>query len=109
MPPQRGAFSSAEVAGEANTMLAGLGILTMALFPLTIPGLLLFVVLPLALVAIPALPLLLPIWLLRVARRRRERAVREPEPRVREVSPMRTRPRGASVSATAPTGRGGTP
>jgi hypothetical protein len=61
-------------------LLAGLGILTVALFPLALPGLL-FVVAPLLLVlavgALLALPLVLPLWLVRgVARlrsRRRER------------------------------------
>jgi type IV secretory pathway TrbD component len=44
--------SSAEVATELNGLLAGLGILTMSLFPIALPGLLLFVVAPLALVAV---------------------------------------------------------
>jgi hypothetical protein len=62
-------------------LLAGLGILTVALFPLALPGLLLFVVAPLLLVlavgALLALPLVLPLWLgrsiARLRSRRRER------------------------------------
>jgi membrane protein implicated in regulation of membrane protease activity len=61
-------------------VLAGLGILTMALFPIALPGLLLFVVAPLALVAVVglllAIPLALPLWVARLlvrslSRRRR--------------------------------------
>jgi hypothetical protein len=75
--------SSAEVATEVSGLLAGLGILTMALFPVALPGLLLFVVAPLGLVAIAgvlvAIPLILPLWLARLvvrgwsARRERQR------------------------------------
>ena len=57
-------------------VLAGLGILTMALFPLALPGLL-FVVAPLALVAVVgllvAIPFVLPLWLARIVMRRRSR------------------------------------
>jgi hypothetical protein len=63
-------------------LLAGLGILTVALFPLALPGLLIFVVAPLILLlavgALLALPLVLPLGLvrtvLRLRSRRRERA-----------------------------------
>jgi hypothetical protein len=55
-------------------LLVGLGILTMALVPLALPGLL-FVVAPLVLVvavgALLALPLVLPLWLLQTLRRGR--------------------------------------
>jgi membrane protein implicated in regulation of membrane protease activity len=74
---------SADVATEVNGLLAGLGIITAALFPIALPGLLLFVVAPLALVAVVgvllAIPLVLPVWLVRTlirsrSRRRRPRA-----------------------------------
>lgn len=55
--------------------LVGLGILTMALFPFALPGLLLFVVAPLALVAVVglllAIPLVLPLGLARIVMRGR--------------------------------------
>jgi hypothetical protein len=54
--------------------LVGLGILTMALFPFALPGLLLFAA-PLALLAVAglllALPLALPLWVVRTAIRSR--------------------------------------
>jgi hypothetical protein len=56
-------------------LLVGLGILTTALFPIALPGLLLFVVAPLMLVAVVGLllavplgVLLLPVWLVRRSR-----------------------------------------
>jgi hypothetical protein len=59
-------------------VLAGLGILTMALFPIALPGLLLFVVAPLALLAVVgllvAIPLVLPLWAARLLVRRLSRA-----------------------------------
>jgi membrane protein implicated in regulation of membrane protease activity len=68
--------SSADVAAEANTLSTGLGIITFALFPVAVPGLL-FVVAPLALVAVVglvlAIPLVLPLWLVRTVRRSRSR------------------------------------
>jgi hypothetical protein len=76
MHAQRAGPSSADVATEANTLLAGLGILTFAIFPLALPGLLLFVVAPLALVAMVGLlatPFVLPLWLARTVRRSRSR------------------------------------
>jgi hypothetical protein len=58
-------------------VLAGLGILTVALFPLALPGLLLFVVAPLLPVAVVgllvAIPLALPLWLARAVLRSAER------------------------------------
>ena len=63
-------------------LLAGLGILTVALFPIAVPGLLLFVVAPLIFVAVPAvllaIPVVVPLALLRAFRRGRSRAVRGP-------------------------------
>jgi uncharacterized membrane protein YedE/YeeE len=64
--------SSAELATEGNGLLAGLGILTVALFPIALPGLLLFVVAPLLLVAMVGL-VLLPLWLARTLVRSRSR------------------------------------
>ena len=59
-------------------VLAGLGILTMALFPFALPGLLLFVAAPLILVAVVgvllAIPLVVPLWLFRMLRRLPKRA-----------------------------------
>ncbi len=56
-------------------LLAGLGIVTMALFPIAVPGLLLLVVAPLLLIGLVglllAIPLVLPLWLLRALRRGR--------------------------------------
>jgi len=61
--------SSAELTTEVSGLLTGLGILTMTLFPIALPGLLLFVVAPLLLVAIAglllAIPIVLPLWLAR--------------------------------------------
>ena len=58
-------------------LLVGLGILTTALFPVALPGLLLFVVAPLALVAaaglVLAVPLLVPVALARALARGRRR------------------------------------
>jgi hypothetical protein len=75
MHSPRSAPSSTEVATEAGGLLAGLGILTMALFPIALPGLLLFVVAPLVLLAVAglllAIPLVLPLWLARFLVRRR--------------------------------------
>jgi hypothetical protein len=56
-------------------LLAGLGILMVALFPLALPGLLLFVVAPLILVLavglLLAIPLVPAVWLVGTLRRRR--------------------------------------
>lgn len=77
MNPRRTGPSLGELTTETNSVLAGLGILTVALFPLALPGLLLFVVAPIALVAMVgvllATPLVLPIWLARIVLRRRSR------------------------------------
>jgi membrane protein implicated in regulation of membrane protease activity len=81
--------SATEVATEVNGLLAGLGILTVSLFPLALPGLL-FVVVPLAVLALAgallAIPVVVPLWLVRSvrrgrARRRAERSAAGPTPR----------------------------
>ena len=65
-------------------VLVGLGVLTMALFPFALPGLLLFVVAPLILVVavgvLLAIPLVVPMWLVRKLRRGGSPAV-APRPR----------------------------
>ena len=74
MNAQHAAPSSAEVVTEANSLLAGLGILTIQLFPLALP-LLVLVIAPLALVAaagaLLAAPFVLPVWLARKVLRSR--------------------------------------
>jgi hypothetical protein len=54
------ASSAAEITTEVNGLLVGLGIVTMALFPFALPGLLLglLLVLPLAPLALVLVPLL---------------------------------------------------
>lgn len=89
--------SPSELASELVPLSAGLGILTMALFPVAVPGLLLFVVLPLALIAVPALLLAAvavpPLWLARTVSRRRSVA------RVRRTSREKSRPPSRAVRA----------
>jgi len=69
--------TSADVATEVSGLVTGLGILTFALFPVALPGLILFVVAPLALVAVVGLllaaPLVLLVWLARTIRRSRSK------------------------------------
>ena len=76
MHAPRTATSPADAAQEASTLLAGLVILTIQLFPFTLP-LLVLVVAPLALMAAPVLVmagiLVLPFWLARAALRSRAR------------------------------------
>jgi hypothetical protein len=64
--------SLGDLAGEAGGLIAGLGILTMQIFPFALPGLIL-VIGPLAVLALAglvlALPILLPLWLGRLALR----------------------------------------
>jgi hypothetical protein len=59
---------AAELAGEAGALSAGLGILTIQLFPFALP-LIVLVIGPLAVLAVAglllALPILLPLWLAR--------------------------------------------
>jgi hypothetical protein len=72
--PGRGA-TPAEVVGEVGSLAAVLGVLTMALFPLALPGLLLAIA-PLALVPVVgllAILFVLPVWLARVVLRGRPR------------------------------------
>jgi hypothetical protein len=73
--------------------LVGLGILTMALFPFALPGLLLFVVAPLALVAVVglllAIPLVLPLGLARIVMRSRSAAAAQPGGRSPTVVPRK--------------------
>ena len=68
--------STTELATEVNGLLAGLGILTVALFPFAVPCLVL-VVAPVAVLALAgallAAPLVLPLWLFRRFRRGRAR------------------------------------
>jgi hypothetical protein len=72
MDDSRATPSPGDVAAEANTLLTGLGILTFQLFPIALP-LLVLVIGPLALLAVVGLlvaaPLVLPLWLFRMARR----------------------------------------
>jgi hypothetical protein len=68
----RPAPSSADVAMEVANISAGLGILTIPLFPFALPALLLVIVplVPLAIVGgLVAIPFLLPLWLFRTVRR----------------------------------------
>jgi hypothetical protein len=64
--------SPADLAGEAGGLIAGLGILTIQLFPIAMP-LLILVIGPLAVLALAGLvlilPILLPLWLGRLALR----------------------------------------
>jgi hypothetical protein len=64
--------STTEAVTEVNGLLAGLGILTVTLFPFALPGLLLVVV-PLAALALAgallAIPVVVPLWLVRSLRR----------------------------------------
>ena len=66
--------STTEVATEVNGLLAGLGILTVTLFPFALPAVLL-VVAPLAVLALAgallAIPFVVPLWLVRSLRRGR--------------------------------------
>jgi membrane protein implicated in regulation of membrane protease activity len=76
-------------------LLAGLGILTVALFPIAVPGLLLFVVAPLILVAVPAvllaIPVVLSLTLLRAFRRGRSRRRVRPADGSAAADPVRRR------------------
>jgi hypothetical protein len=77
MKTPRQAPSSADVAAEVTSLSGGLGLLMVPLFPLALPGLLLFVIAPLALVAVVgvllAAPVVLPVWLTRIVLRSRSR------------------------------------
>lgn len=84
MQVQDAGHSATDVAMEANAFLWGLGTVTFAIFPLALPGLLLFVVAPLALVAVAGalltIPLVLPVWLARALLRGRYRRRRPAVP-----------------------------
>jgi hypothetical protein len=73
MDPHTEAPSPADVAAEAGGLIAGLGIVTMQLFPWALPCLIL-VIGPLAVLALAglvlALPILVPLWLFRFLRSR---------------------------------------
>lgn len=99
--------SEADAGMEVAGMGVGLGIITMALFPFALPGLLLFVVAPLLLLAVPVLllaaVLVPPLWLARIVLRSlsRRREAGKPRPEVAHRSPAgtvqgRTRPRQAA-------------
>jgi len=83
--------SHAEVGSELTGLLGGLGILTVALFPIALPGLLLFVVAPLLLVAVVglvlAIPLLVPWALVRALMRNRSRRRARPAERSVDAVP----------------------
>jgi hypothetical protein len=74
--------SPSDLAGEAGGLIVGLGILTAAFFPFAVP-LLILVIGPLAVLALAglvlALPILLPLWLGRLALRALRRS-RGPRP-----------------------------
>jgi hypothetical protein len=91
--------SSSDVATEVANLSAGLGILTIPLFPFALPALLLVVV-PLALLAMVgvllAVPFVLPLWLARVVLRRRSH---RPGGLVSGGDGIRTSAAGRSVAA----------
>jgi membrane protein implicated in regulation of membrane protease activity len=68
--------SPADVAAEAGGLMAGLGLVTFTLFPFAVP-LLALTIAPLVLLAVAAallaLPVVLPLWLVRLVLRRRQR------------------------------------
>jgi hypothetical protein len=90
MPAQRPDASAGDLATEAVTWVTGLGIVTMAIFPLLIPGLIVLAIFTLPLLVIPLVGALLAAviavpWLVvralvrRTGRRRRRRAI-SPQP-----------------------------
>jgi hypothetical protein len=84
----------ADVAAEAGSLMAGLGILTVQIFPFSLPLLILVVgpLLPLAVAGLLlAAPFLLPVWLARVVRRSRARRRASARP------PASTRPIGGPL------------
>ena len=88
--------STTEVATEVNGLLAGLGILTVTLFPFALPAVLL-VVAPLAVLALAgallAIPVVVPLWLLRRVKAAvsRDGAARAPARSAHRGRPMRRR------------------
>jgi membrane protein implicated in regulation of membrane protease activity len=87
--------SSADVAMEVSNLSAGLGIVTIPVFPFALPGLLLVVgpLVPVALAAVLlAIPVVVPAWLIRTIRRRhshRSGARRLPASRVPGAASIR--------------------
>jgi membrane protein implicated in regulation of membrane protease activity len=88
MDPHSETPSPSDLASEAGGLIAGLGIITFQFFPLALP-LLILVIGPLAVLALAAavlaIPILLPLWLGRLvlrAMRRRSEARRTGHPRV---------------------------
>jgi membrane protein implicated in regulation of membrane protease activity len=75
--------SATDVADAAGMLLVGLGIVTIQIFPLALP-LLVLVIGPLVLLTLPllllALPVLGPLWLFRALRRRRRANQHRPGP-----------------------------
>jgi hypothetical protein len=86
--------STTEAVTEVNGLLAGLGILTVTLFPFALPGLLL-VVAPLAVLALAgallAIPVVVPLWLFRTLRRGGDGAAPVQARSARRGRPMRRR------------------
>jgi hypothetical protein len=98
MDTRRNGITPAELASEGSGLLAGLGIISMALFPLALPALI--IALPLALPLIVVLPPALAIWLLARGVRRLVRHGRAGS--ARDQAEPRREPR----RATALTGTG---
>jgi hypothetical protein len=107
MDAPRAQLSTSEVALEAGNWMVGLGVITMALFPFALPGLVLALLLvlpaiPLALVALVvwllARLLLLPLRLLR-SRSGSRHAASEGDGATAPTEVSGTRPRGRSPTA----------
>ena len=84
MPSPRTTLSAPDVAAEVGSLSAGLGIITMSLFPFALPLLVLLApvaLLPLAGLVLAA-PVLLPVGLVRRIRRGRSRQTRASAPAV---------------------------
>ena len=108
MDAPRAPLSTSDVALEASGLSAGLGIITMTLFPFAMPGLVLALLLvlpaiPLALVALVvwllARLLLLPLRLLRSRSGSRHAAASEGDGASAPTEVSGTRPRGRSPTA----------
>ena len=95
MHAPRATPSSADVAMEVTNLSAGVGILTLPLFPFALPGLVL-VVAPLAVLAavglLLAMPIVLPLWLARIVMRSRTRRSTSRSPgKAAPAGPLRPR------------------
>jgi hypothetical protein len=91
MDARRNGISTAELASEASTLLGGLGILSVALFPFAVPALVLGFVLVLPLIVL--VPPVLAIWLLvrgvaRLLRRTRSRPAADQAEPLRKPRPV---------------------